>query len=177
MLKSRWLFQSKKSYSQEIWKRCHWVFPNNRKWPQLWFIVLYIPDLRLLICIVSLFIYLFHTHLDLALEGTALIRQKRLLESDIYFHVSVKWCGAHLKLGASRCKRCPYSELFWSVFSNMRTEYGEIRSIFPYSVRMRENTDQNNSEYGYFSRSAYERKFGTYHSISILIFRVSLGDP
>ena len=25
----------------------------------------------------------------------------------------------------------------------------------PYSVRMRENTDQNNSEYGYFSRSEY----------------------
>ena len=25
--------------------------------------------------------------------------------------------------------------------------------IFPYSVRMRENTDQNNYEYGHFSRS------------------------
>ena len=23
-------------------------------------------------------------------------------------------------------KKCPYSELFWSVFSNIRTEYGEI---------------------------------------------------
>ena len=32
-----------------------------------------------------------------------------------------------------------YSELFWSVFSRIRTEYGE--------VRMRENTDQNKSEY------------------------------
>ena len=34
---------------------------------------------------------------------------------------------------------------FWSVFSRIRTEYGEIRSIrsiSPYSVRMRENTDQ-----------------------------------
>ena len=31
---------------------------------------------------------------------------------------------------------------FWSIFSRIRTEYGEIRSISPYSVRMRENTDQ-----------------------------------
>ena len=44
-------------------------------------------------------------------------------------------------------------EVFWSVFSRIRTEYGEIRSISSYSVRMRENTDQINSEYGNFSRS------------------------
>ena len=31
---------------------------------------------------------------------------------------------------------------FWSVFSRIWTEYGEIRSFSPYSVRMRENTDQ-----------------------------------
>ena len=48
----------------------------------------------------------------------------------------------------------PYSELFWSLFSRIRIEYGKIRSIFPYSVQMRENTDQNNSEYGHFLRSA-----------------------
>ena len=29
----------------------------------------------------------------------------------------------------SLCKKCPYSELFSSVFSRIRTEYGEIRSI------------------------------------------------
>ena len=45
-------------------------------------------------------------------------------------------------------------ELFWSVFCGIRTKYGEIRSIFPYSVRMRENADQNNAEYGHFLRSA-----------------------
>ena len=38
-------------------------------------------------------------------------------------------------------KKCPYSELFWFVFSRIRTECGEIL-----------RTDQNNSEYGYFSR-------------------------
>ena len=57
-------------------------------------------------------------------------------------------------LNPSLRKKCPYSEFFWSVFSRIWTEYGEIRSISPYSVRMRENTDQNNSEYGHFSRSA-----------------------
>ena len=31
---------------------------------------------------------------------------------------------------------------FWSVFSRIRTEYREILRIFPYSVRMQENTDQ-----------------------------------
>ena len=31
---------------------------------------------------------------------------------------------------------------FWSVFSRIRTEYGDILHISPYSVRMRENTDQ-----------------------------------
>ena len=33
-------------------------------------------------------------------------------------------------------------------------EYGEIFRISPYSVRMRENADQENSEYEHFSRSA-----------------------
>ena len=47
-------------------------------------------------------------------------------------------------------KKCPYFELFWSVFSRIRTDYGEILRISPYSVRMLENTDQNNSAYGQF---------------------------
>ena len=40
----------------------------------------------------------------------------------------------------SLCEKCTYSELFWSVFSRIRT------------VRMRKNTDQNNSKYGHFWR-------------------------
>ena len=47
----------------------------------------------------------------------------------------------------------PYSELFLSVFSRIRNEYGEILRISSYSVRMLENTDQNKSEYGHFLRS------------------------
>ena len=37
--------------------------------------------------------------------------------------------------------------------SRIRTEYGEIIRISLYSVRMQENSDQNNSEYGRFLRS------------------------
>ena len=51
-------------------------------------------------------------------------------------------------------ERCPYSEFFWSVFSRILTEYRGILRISPYSVRMRENTDQKNSEYRHLSRSA-----------------------
>ena len=47
-----------------------------------------------------------------------------------------------------------YSGLYFPAFW---TEYGEIQSIFPYSVRIRENTDQNNSEYGHFSHSAIDQ--------------------
>ena len=32
------------------------------------------------------------------------------------------------------CKKCSYSELFWSAFSDIQTKYGEIRSISAYSV-------------------------------------------
>ena len=59
-------------------------------------------------------------------------------------------------------KKCPYLELFWSAFSLIRTEYGEMLSISPYSVSMWENADQNNSEYGHLLHSvirtcAYQR--------------------
>ena len=45
-------------------------------------------------------------------------------------------------------EKCPCSELFWSSFSRIRTEHGEI------AVQIRENADQNNSEYGQFIRQA-----------------------
>ena len=37
-----------------------------------------------------------------------------------------------------------YLELFWFAFSRIGTEYGEIRSFSPYSVRIWENAEQNN---------------------------------
>ena len=49
-------------------------------------------------------------------------------------------------------EKYPYSELFWSEFSRIRTEYGEIQSISPCSVQMWESMDKNNSKYGHFLR-------------------------
>ena len=46
----------------------------------------------------------------------------------------------------SLCKKCSYSELFWFIFSRILTEYVEIQSISPYSVRMRGNVDRNSSK-------------------------------
>ena len=50
-------------------------------------------------------------------------------------------------------EKCSSSELFWSVFSCIGTQYGEKFRISPHSVQMRENTVQNNFEYGHFLRS------------------------
>ena len=52
----------------------------------------------------------------------------------------------------SRYKKCPYSKFFWSVFSRIWTEYGDLQVKSPYSVWMRENADQKNSKCELFSR-------------------------
>ena len=55
------------------------------------------------------------------------------------------------------CEKCLYSKFSWSVFSRIRTEYGEILRISPYLPRMWENMDQRNSKYGHVSRSSNNR--------------------
>ena len=59
--------------------------------------------------------------------------------------IKMKWIPVPIKDRLR--KKCPYSTLFWYAFSRIRTEYG-VQS--KYSVQMRENSDQNNSEYGHF---------------------------
>ena len=54
------------------------------------------------------------------------------------------------------CVKCPISELIWSALPRIETEYVEILRISPYSDRMRESTDQNNTEYGHFLRKFYK---------------------
>ena len=39
-------------------------------------------------------------------------------------------------------KNVQIRSFFWSIFSFIRTEYGEVRSIFLYSVQMQGNTEQ-----------------------------------
>ena len=53
-------------------------------------------------------------------------------------------------------KKYPYSQLFWSVFFRIRTEY---------SVRMWENTDRNKSEYERFLCSANQPIPGQYFAL------------
>ena len=57
-------------------------------------------------------------------------------------------------------EKCPYLELFWSAFSCIQNEYGEILRIYSYSVRMLENAEKNNSEYGHFLRSVLSSTTG-----------------
>ena len=55
--------------------------------------------------------------------------------------------------------------VFWSTFSRIQTEYGKILRISPHSVRMQENADQNNPEYGHFLRSTTYRLFSNEDTI------------
>ena len=48
---------------------------------------------------------------------------------------------------------------FWSVFSFTRTEYGDLRSKYPYSVRIQENTEQKKSPYLDIFHAVVEYKF------------------
>ena len=54
---------------------------------------------------------------------------------------------------------CVDLEFFWSFISQIRTEYEDIFRISPYSVQMQENTNQENSKYGHFSRSGINYLF------------------
>ena len=71
-------------------------------------------------------------------------------------------------------KKCPYSELFWSVFSCIRTKYDDIHSIPPNSVRVWEYTDQNNSENGHILRSVLcsDSSGGTFWKFELSVFKL-----
>ena len=59
-----------------------------------------------------------------------------------------------LGIKSALCKKFPYSEFSWSIFSCIWTEYREILCISPYSVQMLENMNQKNFEYGKVLRRA-----------------------
>ena len=60
----------------------------------------------------------------------------------------------HMVQSATLRENCPYSEFLWSVFSRIRTEYGEILGVSSYSVQMLENTDQKKLRIGTLSCSS-----------------------
>ena len=73
------------------------------------------------------------------LQYTSKVVSKYTSGSDRHCWISLFWkrdSGIHC------VKSVEIRSFFWYVFSRICTEYGEIRSISPYSVQMRENTDQ-----------------------------------
>ena len=47
-------------------------------------------------------------------------------------------------------EKCPNMEFFWSVFSRIWSEYGDLLLKSAYSVQVRENKDQKNAVFGQF---------------------------
>ena len=79
---------------------------------------------------------------------------------DSFFFVIVVMLYSHAVLFtvnvfvlANTAWNCPYSEFFCPVFSHIYAAYDDLVCKFPYLVRMRENTDQKNSEYKHVLRS------------------------
>ena len=77
------------------------------------------------------------------------IHRKYCVEANHHIPLSVlsrgswKLCSYYHHLLHCHClKSVQIRSFFWSVFSRVRIEYGEIRIISPYSVRMRKNTNQ-----------------------------------
>ena len=64
-------------------------------------------------------------------------------------NIGMKWINLEFQ---PLPEKCPYSGFFWSVLSRTRNKYGvgEILRISTCFVRMRENKDQKNSDYGHF---------------------------
>ena len=53
-----------------------------------------------------------------------------------------------MKFADIHCVKCAQiRSFFWSVFSRIRTGSGDLLRKFPYSVRVRENTDQKKTPY------------------------------
>ena len=74
------------------------------------------------------------------------------------FYVRVSWPIFVLFLIPCLMPHCVKSvqvrRFFWSVFSCIWTEYGDLLHKSPYPVRIQENADQKNSVFCHFSRSA-----------------------
>ena len=61
-----------------------------------------------------------------------------------------KWQKVTPSVSNPSREKCLYSEFFWSKFFGIRAEYWDLLRKSPYSVLMRENMDQKNSEYRHF---------------------------
>ena len=58
-----------------------------------------------------------------------------------------------LVLGTNHCMKIVQTRCsFWSAFSCIRTEYGDLLRKSSYSVQIQENTDQKNYAFGHFTQ-------------------------
>ena len=79
-------------------------------------------------------------------------------------------------------KNCPYSELFWSALSRIRTEYGEIRRISSYLIQMRKikrtritpNTDTFHALIFKFVKKNWQFFLTILKSVSLSLPKVSI---
>ena len=82
--------------------------------------------------------------------------------------VKIKSGVGSKKLWRALCEKYPYSEIFWSLFSRIWTEYGDLLCKCPNSLKIRENVDEKNFECAHFLRSgssqALYRKVLTYQN-------------
>ena len=69
-----------------------------------------------------------------------------------------------LKTGCVHCvKSIPFPSYSGPHFPAFALNTKDMKYLTPYSLRMRENTDQNNSEYGHFSRRGSRLAFLKLH--------------
>ena len=71
--------------------------------------------------------------------------KKRLQQKDFHIYRNIQ--NIHCE------KSVPIRSFFWSVFSHIWTEYGDLRSKYPHPVRIREIWTRKNSVFGNFSHS------------------------
>ena len=85
--------------------------------------------------------------LSVAVWVWKILLRKGTYDENLWMFVCFYQCWKQLSVVPMR-KMCRYSQFFWSTFSR-------IRDKFPYSVKIWENKDQKNSEYGHFTQCLF----------------------
>ena len=75
--------------------------------------------------------------------------------------------GKKLFVQSTLCKKCPYLEFFWSVFSRIRTEYSVSLPILSECKKMPTRKSPNTNTFhallifkAFFTNKAYYKQFG-----------------
>ena len=74
-----------------------------------------------------------------------------------------------LYLSIALCEKCPYSELLWSVFSRIRTEYSQLEFSSNW-----ENADHIQSEYGKMQNRTTSNTDTFYAALTMIITKLQV---